>query len=75
MKVLQSLDAWSEGLTNDFFYDQLIFFMGNEKMSVWHFLDHGQQQQTFNEGKKCNFVEERKYPNSNMSIDVNNYEK
>ena len=39
MKV-QSLDAWSEGLTNDFFYDQLIFFMGNEKMSVWHFLDH-----------------------------------
>ena len=26
--------------TNDFFYDQLIFFMGIEKMSVWHFLDH-----------------------------------
>ena len=23
-----------------FFYDQLIFFMGNENMSVWHFLDH-----------------------------------
>ena len=77
MKVLQSLDAWSEGLTNDFFLWSIDIFYGKWKDVSLAFFGSWwwQQQQTFNDGKKCNFVEERKYPNSNMSIDVNNYEK
>ena len=62
-----------------FFYDQLIFFMGNEKMSVWHFLDHDDDNNNKHSMRAKSVILWRKENililNSNMSIDVNNYEK